>query len=376
LTRQALIVLVLVTIFAKILQTPRLILTRQVNLQRLAVLRIVDAIVTTMVSISLAWGGVTLWALLATNIVSLLLNVLILQIWNPVWKPQIKWSIPHVSYYLKFGSQNFIAKLLSRLINRLDDLWVGYFLGDTALGFYSRAFTFASYPSTIIAAPIADVSKGTYANLKGQKEPLSKAFFRSNAFLLRVGFLVGGGMFIISPEFIQIILGDKWMPMLSTFRLMLVFMVLNPIKETISNLFTSIGLPSIPVKARFLQLFVFIGCLIPLGYRYGIDGVAVSVDVMIVVGIGYLLFRVQEFISISIRKLLFVPMLALSLSILMGYLISLVDFPTAILFGFIKIIIFSITFLSTLAVFEYSRIIRLVKYYVPNDFVLFRKPKR
>ncbi len=310
-TRVALTLLTLVYGGTHLAQTPRLILTRRVVHRRMAFLQLIDAILSSVLAIALAWRGVTLWALLATDIVTLVVTILGLYVWRPVWLPRLAWSAPIVRYLLSFGGRTFIADVLARALDRVDDLWTGLALGETALGFYSRAYTFAIYPRFILAMPINNVAGGTYAELKGDRPRLSKAFFRTNAFLVRTGFLLGGLLALLAPEFIHLALGDKWLPMLTAFRLMLVYTLFDPIKLTVADVLTASGSPGKVVRARAIQLVVLAVGLVSLGPWLGIAGVAIAVDAMLVVGIGILLWQVRAYVDYSIKRLLFVPFIAL-----------------------------------------------------------------
>ena len=310
-TRVALILLTLVYGGFHLTQTPRLILTRRVVHRRMALLQLVDVILSTAVALVLAWKGATLWALLATDIITLVVTIFGLYIWRPVWTPRLAWSAPVVRYLLSFGSRTFVADLLMRALDRVDDLWTGVCLGETNLGFYSRAYTFATYPRFILAKPINSVAGGTYAELKGDRLRLSRAFFRTNAFLVRSGFLLGGLLALVAPEFIRLALGAKWLPMLTAFRLMLVYTLFDPIKITVADALTASGAPDKVIRARVVQLVVLLAGLVGLGPWLGISGVALSVDAMLIVGIALLLWQVRAYVDYSFTRLFLVPGLAL-----------------------------------------------------------------
>lgn len=318
-TRTALLFLIVTTSGVQLTQTPQLILTRRVVHRRLAFLQVSNVVLTTVVALGLAWQGITLWALLATDFVASLMYIVVLYIWRPVWRPRLAWSPTTVRYYLRFGLHNFLAQALLRALNRVDDLWAGRYLGEVALGYYSRAYTFATYPRQILAVPINQVAGGTYAELKENRRRLSQAFFRTNAFLVRSGFFLAGLLALVAPEFIRLVLRAKWLPMLDAFRLMLVFTLLDPIKVTVSNLFVAVGKPELVVRARFVQLVVLMIALYLLGPSLGISGVALAVDLMLVVGIAMLLWQARTYVDISLMRLFAVPGLALTLGLLAGF---------------------------------------------------------
>ncbi|GAB4398357.1 MAG: lipopolysaccharide biosynthesis protein [Anaerolineales bacterium] len=292
-------------------QTPRFVLIRRVIHRRLALLNLLNAIVTTIAAIGLAYAGFGLWALLATDFITGALTILFLYVYKPVWLPRLRWNMPQVRYFLGFGAKSLTASTILQALNELDDLWTGIYLGNTALGLYSRAYTFATYPRQVIAAPIESVSGGIYAELKTQRARLSRAFFATNALMVRVNFIFAGWLALIAPEFIRLVIGEKWLPMLTAFRLMMFFILLDPLKLVTGNLFSAIGHPEILVRVRLMQLIVMITGLYLLGPRWGINGVAFAVNLMALVGLVWLLIQARTYVDLSLRALFGVPSLAM-----------------------------------------------------------------
>ncbi len=360
--RMALLVLTATEAGVHLTQTPQMILHRRVVHRRLALLELIGSVSITLASVGLAWQGATLWALLAMDVVLLGVRVIMLYVWCPVWRPRLAWSPTAVRYFLRFGRHNFLAHLLARALDRVDDLWTGLWLGDLSLGFYSKAYEFATYPSKIVSRSINVVSTGTYAELEGDRLRLSKAFFRTNALLVRSGFFLGGLMVLTAPEFVRIVLGERWLLMVTPFRLMLVFTLLDPIKNTIANLFTAVGEPERVAKARGLQLAVLVGGLFSLGLPFGITGVALAVDIMLVVGIGLLLWWTRLHVDFSLKWLFLAPSLALLLGILLSLGASSVLEAEGSdwLMGSVKAIVFSLAYGIVLLVFEFRQTIRVV----------------
>jgi O-antigen/teichoic acid export membrane protein len=317
--RTALLLLIVTNSGIQLAQTPSLILARRVVHRRLALIQLLNAVLTTIVASALAWQGATLWALLATDVVTMSLTIGALYVWRPVWRPRLAWSPEVVRYFLRFGSRNFTAKALLQGLDRFDDVWTRLFLGTTPMGYYSTAYRFATYPRSVLAAPINAVAGGTYAELKADRKGLSRAFFRTNAFLVRTGFFLAGLLALVSPEFIRLAIGERWLPMLDAFRLMLVFTLLDPIKITVADLFVAVGYPERVMKTRLVQLVVMVAGLFGLGPVLGITGVALAVDLMLVVGIVLLLWQARAYVDFSPRRMLLNPSLALLLGLGAGW---------------------------------------------------------
>jgi len=366
--RVAIIALTIASALIGLTQTPKLIMIRRVDHHSLAVVSIINAVSTTIVAVGLALNGVGLGALIATNYVTLVVHILAFYVWKPVWIPRISWHLKSIKYYLGFGSQSWISNLLYNALNEIDDLWTGVNLGQTQLGYYSRAYVFATYPRQILAAPINSVALGAYAELKNNRASLSKAFFRTVALLVRLNFLVAGCLFLIAPEFIRLFLGVKWMPMLDAFRLMLIFILLDPIQTTIAHLFTAQGQPRTVIFIRLIQI-TFLGVsLITLGNALGIIGVAMSMDVMVLVGILILLLLARRFVDFSLLQLFLFPSVALIVAMLTAYLAqNIPGWPLSDLFsGILKSLIYIVTFCVLILLLERKRIYKMGKWVISS----------
>jgi O-antigen/teichoic acid export membrane protein len=319
-TRTAFFVVTLAVFLSQLTQTPRVILTRQVTFRRLALTETVVVVIDSSVAVGMAWAGYGLWSLLAANFVGSLVAITMLYGFRPVWRPGFSLSKPIVRDFLNYGRRAVTGSILLQTLDQLDDIWTQVVLGETALGFYDRAYGFATYPRKVLSKPINDVAMGTYSQLKGDRKRLSQAFFRVNAFMVRTNFLFSGLLALIAPEFIRIVLGSRWLPMLGAFRLMLIYTLLDPIKLLISNLINVSGAPEKVTHSRFIQLLVMIPGLGLLAPRFGISGVALAVDLMLVVGVANLYYLVRAYVDFSLYRLFGPPALALATGMLLARL--------------------------------------------------------
>lgn len=355
--KTAMLTLVVVTAIAQAGTTPHILLTRRVVHRRLALEQVLIAIISSVVAVILAVLGFQLWALLSTDLCRTLVILGVMYGWRPAWRPRLGWSAPIVKYYLQFGSRNVFAISLEHLLGRFDDLWVRYYLGNLALGYYSRAYSFAEYPKRIFALPIRMVAGGTYAELKGNRPKLSQAFMISNGFLIRSGFAIAGLMVICAPEFIEVVLGAKWLPMLGAFQLLLVFSLLDPIRATVAGLFPMMGEPGQLVRIRLIQLVILVGGLYGFGFN-GIVGVSVAANAMMVVGIALLLTKARAYVDYSFWALLGPPLLALILGGTVALLLqpALAKLPYLWQIGLLKALIFFALYCVVLVLTEWQQL--------------------
>ena len=361
-TRLAIITLTVLRIFVELSQTPRLILVRRVVYRRIALLESLNALFTTIVALTLAANGYQLEALLATDLVTTVLTVVLFYFWRPMWRPQLRWVREEVRYFLTFGWKTLAGTQLLRLLDNLDEFWTRNVLGNIALADYGRAYDLATYPRRLLAVQLNKTVRGTYAELKDDRERLSKAFFRTNALLIRTGFYVGGLLVLVAPELVRILLTEKWLTMLDAFRLMLVFTLLDPIRITVGHLFIAVGAPEQLVRARLVQLVVLGIGLFAFGLPFGIAGVAVAVDLMLAIGIGLLLWWARAYISYSLPRLFGVPTVALVVA--MGATIVAVRFAgldSDWLRGGLKIAVFTVLYAAIWLPLERNQLVQMAQ---------------
>ena len=353
--------------------TSRTLLMRRVVLNRIAIIDTLSIVFSTTSALLFAWKGFGIQGLISTDVIAAIVAVLGYLVIRPPWKVRLGWSPTIARYLLDFGFRTFLGNLVGTSLDYIDNLWTGQFLGKTALGYYSRAYTFSSYPRKVLANPITTVASGTYAELKENPKQLSQAFFRANALLVRAGFFMAGLLALIAPEFIYLVIGEQWLPMLDAFRLMLLFTLLDPIRFTLSSLFIAVGKPEKLFWIRLVQLVVMIVGLFTFGNLLGISGVAIAVNLMILTSIIILLWQARTYVRFSILRLFGSPTLAL----IIGLVITYVSIEISGIHGFnlltgvIKTLVFGIIYMGIIIILEHNELPMLINY---AKLIFQRKP--
>jgi PST family polysaccharide transporter len=179
----------------------------------------------------------------------------------------------------------------------------------------------AQYPERVLATPITNVFFSTYAALQENREELSKAFFRSSSFLVRAGLLMAGVLIIAAPEVTLILFGETWLPIVPVFRLMLVYIMLDPIYVNLSYLIIAVGQPDWLTRVRLIQAVLFAVAVVVFAQVWGINGVAMAANLMMLSGTLILLAYSRRFVGFSLSRMFFWPMVASAASIAVTFLL-------------------------------------------------------
>ena len=284
--------------------TPSSLLKREVNHRPLALLWMTSTALSTLIAIVLASTGQGLWALLAVDVVVTVMSLVILFRWGPRWRPRLLWDRPAVRYFLRFGSRNVVGRLIEEALQRIDKLWTGAVVGHQGLGLYSRASVYSRAPSQIVGRPLALVITGVYAELAGDRPRLSHAVARVTELLLHGSAALGVMVAVIAPDLIAWLIGEKWLGMVDTFRILIVASVPLLIARTLSQLLLAVGQPGKVMRVGFVRLLVLAASLVTMGYAFGIEGVAASVLTSSIVGLFLLMRCAADHVDLSAGRLL------------------------------------------------------------------------
>ncbi len=131
--------------------------------------------------------------------------------------------------------------------------------------------------------------------------------------MIRIGFWFSLIFILAAPEGIRL-LDDKWIPMTTTFQLMIVYTLFDPLISGLKSLLTAVGKPEAIARTRILQFVVFMPSIILLGNYFGIEGVAIAADIMIATGTFFLFKQASPHVDYSRNLLWLWPTIALLLT--------------------------------------------------------------
>jgi PST family polysaccharide transporter len=291
------------------------ILNRSLKFKPLAWTDVLASIVMTLVGPFMAWQGWGVWSIVGEQLSGMLARAVALWLPQGAWRPRLGWDSQIARWFWRYGIQVWRGGLLNYFLDTFDDFWTGTSLGALQLGFYSRAYEFARYSRRVVATPLLSVFFPTFARLQEDRLRLSRAFFRSTSLVLRLGSWLSIVLVLSTPEAIRLVIGPRWLPMALTFQLMVLYTLLDPMALSASNLLMAAGKPEAVVRARLIQVLVFLPAVVLLAAVAGINGVAVAADLMILVGTLLLYRRIRTEVDYSPRALWLWPLVASAVTV-------------------------------------------------------------
>jgi len=246
-------------------------------------------------AIALAFLGYGFWSLVFSNILSSLAYAVIINRFHRV-KLRIEFDMEVAKEIWRFGFYVFLSGLFVYALFNADNFIVGAIKGTQALGYYSLAFDWGTKISTLLSLTVLSVLFPAYSRIKDDKEKLKKAYLDSVKYVSFLSIMVNGTLFCISEDFLKIVLGggtDKWLPALSSFRILCIYGIVRAILEPLGNVIMALGDSKVLLKANAIASAVQLLLLYPALNFWGIEGVAVLV---------FISYALQYFIYIPYIK--------------------------------------------------------------------------
>jgi O-antigen/teichoic acid export membrane protein len=314
-----LLILAFFTILKAASSTPRVYLEKELKFGVTTIVDITALLVSSSLGIGAALLGWGLWSLVLLNVTGISITFGGLMILSG-WKWGVSWDREMIRWFLRFGFFLWVGGLTTFVIFQYNDFLLGTFVSVAALGFYTKAFQFAQLPTGLVTAVVSRVALPTYAKLQTDKGKLEVAFNLVLRNIFRASAPFSLLLFLIAEDFVHFFLGEKWLPMIPVFQLLLVFSMLRPIFDDTGAFLTAIGKPQILSKYLSAQALILLITAPVLVSLWQANGAAISLNIVIVIGVLLAYFYAGRFVRIHYRQNFLPTILAVGLTAFLYYL--------------------------------------------------------
>ncbi len=291
-------VMSIIILFQSISLVPEALLQKELQFARLSSSMFFPELLYLGTSLSLAINGFGVWSLAyAAMARSFSRMVLLFAI-----SEDLHWLRPRpvdsgvIRSLLRFGIQSTGSGFISFLNAVMDNLFVGKAFGVLALGYYSKAHDFSTNTVEGFNRVLGSVLFPSYSKIQEDRQRLSSAYARSLRLVSLAILPISTGMMVLAPEFIGILLGQKWLPMVLSLQILSMMCMIRAISSTTSPLFLSMGHPDFDFRAGLLVTCIAVAGM--FGFQsWGIEGVAFAFLVAQSVGFVYNVYQVRTLLG-------------------------------------------------------------------------------
>jgi PST family polysaccharide transporter len=223
------------------------IFRRNLAFKPLAIRSLVASFFGGIVGVTMAFLGCGVWSLVGQQLTNNIAGILVLW-WASDWKPGFKVSKKHFHELFHFGINILGFNLLNFFNRRSDDFLIGYFLGPTALGYYTIAYRLLLLMTNLLTNTMAQVALPTFSRLQSQPEKMRRAFYTATQLSSLVAFPAFLGMAILAPEIVPLVFGENWLPSVPVMQILSIIGILHAIEYFNQSVILAMGKPDLRLK--------------------------------------------------------------------------------------------------------------------------------
>jgi O-antigen/teichoic acid export membrane protein len=278
------------------------LLTRNMQLWRVAGVEIGANILSVVVAISFALYGGGYWSLVARR-VSIPLGWVILAWLLCRWVPGMPARGTGVNKMVKFGMNTYGNFMVNYVTRNMDKVLIGLRHGTTSLGFYDRAYYLFVMPVNQLSYPLTNVAVSALSKLQDDVEQFKNYYLKSLSILAFIGMPLSAVLTLIGRDFIHLLLGPQWGMAGDVFTFFGPGIGIMLIYGTHGWLHLSLGKADRWFRWGILELVVT-AAFFMAGLPFGASGVAVAYVLSIFVLSGPGLWYAGRPISLSISSII------------------------------------------------------------------------
>lgn len=293
--------------------TPGILLDKNLRLGQTTTVTALSLALSYVPTFYLAWRGWGVWSLVAQSAIQTCL--ILLGVWwlarrdlHDVWRVRWTFDSALAKKYLRFGLVAGSAMIAGFLTTQFDNFLVGTFVGLTTLGFYDRAYRFASWPNLLISNVVARTSFFAYARLQDDRARLSKTLEMTLWIITTLALPMALVIFVTAPDLIVFLIGEQWLPSAIFLRFLVIFSLIRPLQDDIGGLLIALGKPHLVSISAWIQSFVLIIVATILTLLFGAVGTAIGVGIAFIVGCALFYVWVARAVDIPWGRALVLPM--------------------------------------------------------------------
>lgn len=250
---------------------------KELEFNKVFVYRFTGTLVDFVVAVSAVFVLRSVWALvlglLAGNAVRCLASYFI----HP-FRPHLSTDFRKGKELFGFGKWIMGTHMLVFLLLEGDDMFVGKILGASALGLYQMAFRISNLPATEITNVAHQVSFPLFSKLQDDQDALKNTYLRVLQMTAFLSVPLAGGIVVLAPDIIRIMLGEKWISATCAVQILAIFGMQRSIASiTSGSLLRAKGKPNIETKIQISRLLLLATFIYPSTKLWGITGTAIAV---------------------------------------------------------------------------------------------------
>jgi teichuronic acid exporter len=272
---------------------PQALLQRNLRFRELALALVAGNLAGSLATVTLAFLDFGVWALvIGSLVISFVTSVVIIYYQRAVVWPDFSRGFGPVRHLVHFSAHILGSRILWYWSFNLDLMILGRLVQSSAVGSYSVGSSLAAIPGDKVMDALNRVSFPTLSRMHSDPARFNTTTERLLRLLALFGFSIAWGLAAVAPEFVHVVLSDKWRLAVTPLVMLSIAAPIRMLWAFQNTVNVAVGLPAANTKVLSVS-----GVLLPIGILVGaradgINGAAISLVVVYPI-----VFLVSTFLS-------------------------------------------------------------------------------
>lgn len=221
---------------------------------------LISIFVSGVVALGCAFAGMTYWTLVIQALISSLVTTSLYWIMSN-WRPICVFSKQSFHEMFSFGSKLLVQGLINNIYGNIYPIIIGKLFAASTLGNYTRAQSFANFPSVAMTGIMQRVTYPVLCRIQDNEHELAYAyrkFLRLSAFVI---FPLMTGLAALSTQFVILTIGKKWLFCAFLLQILCFSVMWYPIHAINLNLLQVKGRTDLSLRLEIIKKIVGIAIL-------------------------------------------------------------------------------------------------------------------
>lgn len=252
---------------------------RDLRMARLQVLDLLVQVVSSTVTIVLAWLTRSVWALVLGMIAGSAARTLLSHVFLPGHRNRLHWEKDAAASLFHFGKWVFVSSVVTFLAQQGDRLVFGKMLSLALLGVYNIALSLCEAPATLISTISFRIFFPLFSEMRRSTPDVDSAYRRASAAVALLGGAGAIGLMIAGPFLIQVLYDSRYAEAGWILRLLAIGIWGTSLVHFTASVVLASGQVKWLAAANAARLAWVVGA-IPLAFhRWGLEAAVVAVAV-------------------------------------------------------------------------------------------------
>lgn len=218
-------------------------------------------LVAGVVGITLAFFGAGLWALVAQNLINILVACIVM-CFTVKWRPRLVCRLARIKVLFSYGWKLLVSGLMDTLYQDLRSLVIGKKYDSGTLGYYNRGKQFPQFIINAVNATVQSVMLPAMSAKQEEKNQLKTMMRRSIVLSSYITFPIMAGLAGVAEPLVRLLLTDKWLPCVPYMQIYCFSLALYPVNSCNLQAINAVGRSDIFLKLEIIKKLYGVSLLV------------------------------------------------------------------------------------------------------------------